>query len=33
VLVDGKIASELVIFDTGAMLKQLDRQDIPHGNR
>jgi hypothetical protein len=31
--VDGKIASELVIFDTGEMLKQLERQDIPHGNR
>lgn len=26
---DGKIASELVIFDTGAVLTQLDRSELP----
>jgi hypothetical protein len=31
--VDGKIASELVVFDTGALMRQLDREDIPHGAR
>jgi ketosteroid isomerase-like protein len=28
---DGKIVSELVIFDTGAVLSQLEREDLPHG--
>lgn len=28
---DGKIVSELVIFDTGAVLSQLKREDLPHG--
>ena len=28
---DGKIVSELVIFDTGAVLSQLERGDLPHG--
>lgn len=27
---DGKIASELVIFDTGAVLTQLDVDELPH---
>ncbi len=27
---DGKIASELVVFDSGALMKQLGRDDIPH---
>jgi hypothetical protein len=27
---DGKIASETVIFDTGALLKQLSRDEMPH---
>lgn len=31
--VDGKIASELVIFDTGEVLNQLSRQDMPHGQK
>jgi hypothetical protein len=31
--VDGKIASELVAFDSADMLKQLGRADIPHGSR
>jgi hypothetical protein len=31
--VGGKIASEHVVFDTGALLSQLDRDDIPHGDR
>lgn len=29
--VDGRIASELVIFDTGELLNQLSREDVPHG--
>ena len=29
-LVDGKIASELVIFDTGAVLTQLESAEMPH---
>ncbi len=29
--VDGKIASELVIFDSGEVLSQLSREDMPHG--
>lgn len=28
--VDGKIASETVTFDTGSLLKQLTRSDMPH---
>lgn len=28
---DGKIVSELVMFDTGAVLSQLEREDLPHG--
>jgi ketosteroid isomerase-like protein len=28
---DGKIVSEFVIFDTGAVLSQLERKDLPHG--
>jgi len=31
--VDGKIASELVIFDTGTMLNQLDREELPTATR
>ncbi len=31
--VDGKIARELVVFDTGALLNQLSRDDMPHGNQ
>ena len=27
---DGKIVSELVVFDTGAALSQLGREDLPH---
>lgn len=27
---NGKIVSELVVFDTGAVLTQLQRQDLPH---
>jgi hypothetical protein len=27
---DGKIVSELVMFDTGAVLNQLEREDLPH---
>lgn len=27
---DGKIASELVIFDTGSLLSQLESDDMPH---
>ena len=30
--VDGKIASELVVFDSGALMKQLQRGDMPHGD-
>lgn len=30
--VDGKIASELVIFDSGEVLNQLSRDDMPHGS-
>ena len=29
--VDGKITSELVIFDSGEVLSQLSREDMPHG--
>ena len=29
--VDGSIASELVVFDTGAVLTQLEREELPHG--
>jgi predicted ester cyclase len=28
---DGKIVSELVVFDTGAVLSQLQREELPHG--
>lgn len=28
---DGKIVSELVVFDTGAVLTQLQREELPHG--
>lgn len=28
---DGKIVSELVVFDTGAVLAQLQREALPHG--
>ena len=31
--VDGKIASEFVVFDTGAVLNQLSREELPHGNK
>ena len=31
--VDGKIVSELVVFDSGALLGQLNRDDMPHGER
>ncbi len=31
--VDGKIASELVIFDSGEVLSQLSRDDMPHGSQ
>lgn len=27
---DGRIVSELVVFDTGAVLRQLEREDLPH---
>lgn len=27
---DGRIVSELVVFDTGAVLSQLEREDLPH---
>jgi len=31
--VDGKIVSERVVFDTGLLMSQLEREDIPHGER
>ena len=31
--VDGKIVSEFVSFDSGALMSQLEREDIPHGER
>ena len=30
---DGKIVSELVVFDSGALMSQLEREDIPHAER
>ena len=28
---DGKMVSELVVFDTGSVLSQLQREELPHG--
>ena len=28
---DGKMVSELVVFDTGTVLTQLQREELPHG--
>lgn len=30
---DGRIVSEFVVFDTGAVLTQLEREELPHGER
>ncbi len=30
---DGRIVSEFVVFDTGAVLTQLEREALPHGKR
>jgi hypothetical protein len=29
----GRIVSEYVVFDTGAVLTQLEREELPHGKR
>lgn len=30
---DGKIVSEFVVFDTAAVLSQLEREELPHGQK